>query len=728
MKNLTSIILVNFLLFNIYAQNPFQDAIILSDSAELNGDKVEIDLNDLNEEYLQIFSKYIEVDDIEAQFNIISNNPFISIVGSQQSDISLQLENKSNIFTDFGSLNATNIADGLAKFLVERTKQELSIAFFQKFYKTLDEQDQLGILFPSTYKTLKVIGDEIYMFSGYIEMLRQAFQRDLATLLPNLRTLIDDTSMDQVFVALPELRTILSDGIYLAIQLKDGKHIGDALNNYVNSELDSSRLHSINENLYTSIVLLNVFSQSLRTKEGSDHYWITSKQLEELHNEKTLKLYLGLIYQQIHLFEEENSGLLLNNKPVLDIMRMGSEDFTKFKETTLSVLQPIIDNGKSIDEKFTQIKNLQNQADAEPGYNEYYELFNASLNFVEVMNVAYTSLSGSAASSNFDNFISSFRSLGNIYINLNQKQYVSAVAELAYLYNEMIVSRYDQREKLFTELLEIVKDNKEEVSVMLKQIQVLEIKFDPYFNVGEEVYDNIKNLESVGAIKSEIKTKQENILKGEKVLLEEQEDILTNLIKYGNFAALVAKAENSEQVKQAIEAVALPAGSASIKKHSKFNLALNAYAGLFYGNEYIKDYEQGWANIYGVSAPIGIAASWPIRLPRGKFQIFSSFSLYGSLVDLGAVVSYRFKDDDTESLPTISLENIFAPGIYGVLGCKNIPVSLGYGWQQGPQLRGVNIEDPANPGSFINETVNGYRWSIFIAVDIPIVNFYTKSR
>ncbi|MGZ8524379.1 MAG: hypothetical protein ACXWV1_08110, partial [Chitinophagaceae bacterium] len=74
-------------------------------------------------------------------------------------------------------------------------------------------------------------------------------------------------------------------------------------------------------------------------------------------------------------------------------------------------------------------------------------------------------------------------------------------------------------------------------------------------------------------------------------------------LKYGSFAANVVQAKNSDEVKTAIKAVALPAGSASIKKNSVFNVSVNAYLGGFYGNEYLRESPgKKWAPITGVYA------------------------------------------------------------------------------------------------------------------------------
>lgn len=187
-------------------------------------------------------------------------------------------------------------------------------------------------------------------------------------------------------------------------------------------------------------------------------------------------------------------------------------------------------------------------------------------------------------------------------------------------------------------------------------------------------------------------------------------------VKYGSFAANVVQAKNSDDVEKAIESVALPVGSATIKKRTSFNIALNGYLGGFYGNEFLKASPgRKWAPITGVYAPIGVTISK--GLGRG-----GSISLFGSIIDLGAFASYRLQDDTTKTLPEVSLKNILAPGGGVIYGLPWLPISVGYTWQLGPMLREIN-SDSKNASDKMN-----HRWQFFLAVDIPIVNFYTNSK
>ena len=160
--------------------------------------------------------------------------------------------------------------------------------------------------------------------------------------------------------------------------------------------------------------------------------------------------------------------------------------------------------------------------------------------------------------------------------------------------------------------------------------------------------------------------------------------------------ATIVQAKNSDNVQTAIEAVALPSGSASIKRNPYFDLALNAYVGGFYGRE--KDNSSEFSlsiyTIAGINAPIGIAFSTSCD-PKVQWQkwkwglipafwwwpactrILSSTTIFLSIIDIGAVTAYRFQNDSVSTLPDFKWQNILAPGAQVILGVKNLPLSVG---------------------------------------------------
>jgi hypothetical protein len=220
--------------------------------------------------------------------------------------------------------------------------------------------------------------------------------------------------------------------------------------------------------------------------------------------------------------------------------------------------------------------------------------------------------------------------------------------------------------------------------------------------------------------------------------------------KYGLFISNVAQAENGQQVKEALDVAALPVGSYKIKRNTFFDISLNAYPGLSAGVEFRSGIPAAAdvksANpILGFSAPVGLGFSWgqvsvkkkasgDTVLTENDFVLWKnnkaiveyfsgrSHSIFISVLDIGAVTSFRLVKDDTETLPEFKWSNIVAPGVYYVNGLKNTPLSWGLGIQYGPQLRSIEKN-----GTSLELAESQFSIRAFLAVDIPIFNFYARN-
>jgi hypothetical protein len=213
------------------------------------------------------------------------------------------------------------------------------------------------------------------------------------------------------------------------------------------------------------------------------------------------------------------------------------------------------------------------------------------------------------------------------------------------------------------------------------------------------------------------------------------------IYKYGAFLAAVVQSQNSDEIKNAIRAVALPAGSYSIKRRSYRNISLNAYPGITGGMELATNKTgHELAPNFGFTAPIGLAVSWGYRsringlkyytkpgyrrrvdnserLPGNHFRSGQSGSLFFPLIDLGAVVLFRL-DDSNESLPEdIGFQQIFSPGIMYAHGLPDLPISIMGGFQVSPQLRKIG-----------EEKANAFRFNVSLVVDLPMANLHTRAR
>ncbi|MBK8041349.1 MAG: hypothetical protein IPK21_01045 [Haliscomenobacter sp.] len=191
----------------------------------------------------------------------------------------------------------------------------------------------------------------------------------------------------------------------------------------------------------------------------------------------------------------------------------------------------------------------------------------------------------------------------------------------------------------------------------------------------------------------------------------------SDFLLYGSFMANVATAQTAEEVKGALLAAALPPGSSRVKREDSFNLAFNGYLGVTGGREALSNGNAVTKEAYtiGLSMPIGVAVSWKFKSSQS-----ASYSLMFSMLDLGAVASFRLGDQDAGLLPELSFENLVAPGAYFLLNLPRSPFSLGVGSQYGPRARKITLANGLETRS------SAWRWLLFAGVDVPIFNFATQ--
>jgi hypothetical protein len=618
-------------------------------------------------------------------------NPFFTIsTAIQHGDNFFDKEKPSvnlvnSAISKIGALDVTNFADGLAKFLVERTKKELSITFFERFKKDLDLYPQLKVLFPASYKALQAIGEEIYNYAAYIDLLRESFQKDLTLLLPNIKNLIDDPSMDKIFSQYPEIRTMFADGLYIAVALNGGVHPGEAIHNYVNDQADSAKLRAISQYIYPSLQTLDFFSESLRSKQD-DQYWIGSDSLKLLTKDESIfKLYIGLIYEQSKIQK------IYFDKTSLDAeLKKLAVTFDSLKKIYLPFIVGLVEKGKSVDYYYQTIRKIQSSGNSKPTYQDYFSLYDASLNFLEYL-VNGKSLFNLPKLNKYDKriekYFASARSLGNIYVDVYEKQYTSAVVEFSSLYKKLIVKEYTDLQ----DSLKIEKVTAEKKKSIIKKIEGLNF-------------------------------------------LKDQEKFTLLYVKYGGLAAEISKAETSDDVQKAIEAFALPTGSARIKRESPFNVSINAYTGIYAGYERVKGLDHAYKpfkywNTYGLTAPVGVAVSFGARKFLWMGKGHWSYSCFVSLIDIGAIASFRFNSaDSVAQIPKVQLKDIVSPGVFFSIGIPKTPLSINIGTQMGANLRKIDAtsSSPMPTNQLTNKVY--WRYSASICVDIPLINLFTKSR
>jgi hypothetical protein len=600
---------------------------------------------------------------------------------------------ETNLFTStiasIGGLDVTTIADGMAKFIVKRTKQELSIAFFDKFKAELDKQKDLQTIFPQTYRSLSAIGEDIYMYDAYLQTLRESFKKDLASLSANVPGIIENHP--DYFDKVPELKASLQTGFYVAQGIQNEQHIGEVIENYPVEYLESDSLAK------ATFQTLQLISTSLRS-DNDTTYWASPVQIKQLLNDKQLlNIYLGLLEQKA---KKEKIKFKIKQGDLLTLAEVIDDAYENISPIKAFVRDFALKT-EQLEARIKAVKSIKNDSIR---LENYYGVISASIDLmkqaVTVENLPALKDKNLNLKQKTSKYFDLAQTASELVIDINKKNYASAIINVAHVYG-LVIS--DQ--KLNNDLKKAYEkkiSSKSKTSESTKSIEEITTAKDKLS------YDSIYNI------------------------YFSKKDAINGLIKYGTFVATMAQAKTSTEVEAAIEAVALPAGSARIKRKSNFNVSLNAYCGLYWGSEKIKGVDNGYNevnfthwNSFGLTAPIGIAASWGNSIiPFTHFTKEWSSTLFVSLIDIGALAAYRFNsaNDSISSVPKITLENIISPGIFYSIGFPKSPISINLGYQIGPMLR--KVEKASN--TIQNERYS--RFSVSVCVDLPLLNIYNKSR
>lgn len=640
------------------SQNPYYDAMALQKLLHPTTSRWP-DENAVKVTVKDILAHYCPRNDIAKNF--LTDNPFISDYAadwaskSGAGSVGSKIEPVS-IISSAGGINVTNLADGLAKFLIERAKQELSISFFRKFKEDLEDKKyrHLTTLFHNTADLLRTIDKDIYKFSTYIQSLRDAFIKDLNNLFDTAPKAIEDGLLDGVFSekTLLHLKPVLLYALQLTKGIKNGNHPGMIIENFkLVPDQGSPRL--IDMNAILSITKL--FSTSFESVDKtSDKYWLSADSIRLLlADSNAMNMYLGILYEQGKNIKLSN-GLTFQK-----LLSAAVNNFTAYKELINDYIGKFTDVHDALAE-------LKGKKKSEITYTEYYDLFESALNLFKTdENIA--ALPGIVAgfSEQIETFLYLADNANDLFLDISLKKYSSGVMRLVAICDTVL----------------------------------------------QPAYDNFA------------------IQPGAKEKLETYKNFRAKLIKYGTFLASMAEAQNSDEIKAAIEAAVLPVGSASIKRESYFNISLNAFIGPYAGVEYLPRLkEKQWAPVAGVTAPVGVAFSWG-KIKKNKELHDNdrkrtignkSVSIFIPLIDVGSMASFRLGNDSSKVASKVTLSNIISPGLYVYYGFGKCPISIGIGGQVGPQLREVTaLSNNVDKNFYV-------RFGLNIVVDIPFFNFYIK--
>ncbi len=196
-----------------------------------------------------------------------------------------------------------------------------------------------------------------------------------------------------------------------------------------------------------------------------------------------------------------------------------------------------------------------------------------------------------------------------------------------------------------------------------------------------------------------------------------------DLLKYGTFIVSVAEAQSAEVVEQAITLFALPPGGSSLKKQSPLSISLNAYTGLSYGRERLTNVftVKQDANVGSVTAPVGLAFNMSMKKA-------GCFTLFTSVIDVGALMAYRFNDPNSNDLP--ELKQYRSTGRFSNLWCAILFTTFsGCRHTVRPQFAEYERSDSDHPryqGNHFREC--GYSYYLFLPLRLGAVKQWPVNK
>ncbi len=455
----------------VFAQNPWLDADILHSFMELNPDRNRVEINNAvapdEDVILTTIEKYCPNNvtqeggmvflDLEECFK---GNPFISFNSYAQQGFRMEYDASLEYIPEFPRSNGvstapggnfiTNVADGLAKFLVARTKEELNAAFFSRLQLKLEEEPAFQTLYPTTSHLFSVIGNEIYNYNAYLEAMRKGFIQDMKTLPLHVR----DYSKERGFIKKEENRILLEDLLGATQYLVDGQSPVELLDFFANSasiqesgrrdSIQSEKTRAAMQDIAIGLKTLDIFSNSLRVR-SEVQTWVSANELaDSLQNLTYAYLYLGLLYQQ-------SGGVRYSDNVSLQQILTKLHGATELPVSFRNYLRNLTQTGGMLDQSLYTLKNSNE-------YDDYYRFATQVFGFIGLISdfrkevkmpewkiesgvpkvISLPNLKPTRLDTIENKFLVILRQVFELEFNVRQNYYTSAVNNLASIMTQVL--------------------------------------------------------------------------------------------------------------------------------------------------------------------------------------------------------------------------------------------------------------------------------------------------
>jgi len=666
------------------------------------------------------FKNVVSIDSLK---NIIyKDNSFLIDLLTPTADTS-KLAQK--LLTTVGALNissasgspgtnlATNLANGVADFLIKRANEELTVSIIAKLQDFLARYPEFKTLFPQTVALIAPI--QPYDYAKTLNALKTALKADLDQLPGRLQLLYYIPRYQVINTKVPVL-TLGFASVTLANDINGKFGLSKSLH-----DLDTSKFLTAKNNYASAINVLCLLSNGLQDKlmsqdDSQEYPYLDSGVIKAVTAGNTgnmvylAQYFTGIIAQKSSTISFYNgSSPLVTTMDILKAWK-GPDIATFFNQlqsncAQLTTLQAQLLKIKSDDLQNTNTYGKSFFSSDRPAI--YSQLLSTSMTMAIAFlqspdqkglkdQLTLINNSWPSFSSNTVNMIQAF----------SQKDYSAGTQDLGevlksvtdYLENAGGDVTTDGSNTLKTQSAATIATINSQIAAINTEIKSL----PPTANLSTEnaavINDQLRGYQAqLSDLNLKLYAANYQSKNAKTELL-----IIGKIIEYTQLFAALSQVDNSSDVESLLETYALPAGSSRVKKETDFNIALNAYVGGFFGRSGSSG--TGFTNTYGLTAPIGFTVSH-------GFNECGSVSVFAGLLDVGSIIRYKL-DNNGAYEQNINFAGLVSPSVQLIYGLPwYIPLSIGAGCQWTTPTTSSSNQIHLMP-----------HFNAFIAVDIPLFN------